>query len=197
MESVVENFSVVDSMPIITEEADDNTSTQIIATSSGSLTSTTSATDISDSVHVVSTVSSNEGNDQDTTEILATVEKPSPEMIHGGVIISTNSPDQMFANDTGQIITTDHQLMSTEHHIFTNGEGEIIPDDSSSHIIMNPDGTNSILQAGGQIITENVKAHILNTGEMITVDGNLIHDAHTLQEHVTEVSTVIDFLLAP
>ncbi|KAK4295817.1 hypothetical protein Pmani_031638 [Petrolisthes manimaculis] len=193
MESVVENFSVVDSMPIIAEEADDN-STHIITSSSGSLTSTTSRTDISDSVAVVSTITNDEGSNQDTTEILAGVEdKSAAEMVNDGMtqIISTHTPGEMFAHDTGQIITSEHQLMSSEHHIFANAEGEIITDDSSSHIIMNADGTNSILQAGGQIITENIKTHILNTGEVITVDGNLIHDAHNLQEHVTEVTECV------
>ncbi|KAG7153307.1 hypothetical protein Hamer_G010603 [Homarus americanus] len=211
MESVVESFSVVDSMPMITEEPEDtgqlitstanhvtDTSNHII-TSSDSVTMITNVeTDIRNSktgqangnpMQVLASVKTDESADQivtdDMVQIIATSE--------GTRLITSNGDSQIFTGEPGHIIAADTgQLMTHDHHIFGDG-GEIMTAESS-HIIMNHDGSiatdsnGSILHTGGQMITENGKAHILSAdGEVIAVDSSLLEGAQRLQEHVTEV----------
>ncbi|KAK8725249.1 hypothetical protein OTU49_010775 [Cherax quadricarinatus] len=214
MESVVESFSVVGSMPIITEEPEDE-GHLINATTSHVTDTEDHIIASSDHVSIITAVDSEIRNDESSqgtdssTQMLAS-DKNNGSSDHivadsmaqiiatsEGTSLITDSGSngaQIFPREPGQIINSDTgQLMDHEHHsIFGDTDGEIITE--PSHIIMNHDGSiatdssGNILHAGGQMITENGKAHILSAdGEMIALDSSLLEGTHRLQEHV-EVS---------
>ncbi|XP_037791462.1 uncharacterized protein LOC119586810 isoform X1 [Penaeus monodon] len=217
MEGVVENFSVVDSMPMISEEPE--SAGHIIATVTNKDSNGQQITIIND---VESTIKSRKSGSMEEqthtihaakseeqiipeamTQIITTSEGTHIIAADGGhehqspQIITASDGSQIFAHKDGHIISTDtgqimtHEI-SNDGQIFTNSGGELITDETS-HIIMNDgsittDGRGNILHAGGQVITENGKAHILSAdGEVIAVDSSLLEGAHDLQEHVTEV----------
>ncbi|XP_045625464.2 uncharacterized protein [Procambarus clarkii] len=230
MESVVESFSVVDSMPMITEEPED--AGHLITTSTNHVNDTTDhIITSSDNVPIITSVNSNIRNEDAQTngestrvltssktigstdqivadgmaQIITTSEGTHILTDSGGespgtTQIITSDGAQIFTSESGQIISDTGQLMGHEHHIFSDADGEIMAAEPS-HIIMNHDGSiatdssGNILHTGGQVITENGKAHILSAdGEMIALDSSLLEGAHRLQEHVEviEDSTGVD-----
>lgn len=178
----MERFSVVDTMPMITVEADDTTpaaghivvkgvadsDTGEKAVDAGDTMDTDGMARIIEGGHIIA---NGTDNTHATTQIIATTD---------GTQIFTSESGHMMASDTGQLI-------SAEHNIFSDSGSDIIAN-GSGHIIMDSDGVGSIIHSTGQGIAEAGKAHVVSTdGDMIAVDGSLLDGSHSLRSHVSEV----------
>ena len=170
----MESFTVVDSMPMITVEAEDATQPAAHIVVKNVVNG--------DSSDCLAAEKSEDAGDPLDTDGMARIISGGGHIIANGrdeghtttQIIATADGTQIFTSESGHMMASDTgQLISAEHNIFSDSGSDIITG-GSGHIIMDSDGSE--------------KAHIVSAdGDVIAVDSSLLDGTHTLPTHVSEV----------
>ncbi|XP_071537644.1 uncharacterized protein [Panulirus ornatus] len=176
MESVVESFSVVDSMPMIAGEAEDTG--HLITSTANHVTNTTDhIIASSDSVPMIASVDSDIRN----SETIQTNGDPSQILASDK---SDESADQIVADGMAQIIAT-----SEGTHLITGGGSD---DHGTTQIITTPDGTQIFTSEAGHIITSDTGQLMGHEHHIFGDDGREIitgEPGHIIMNHDGSIAT--------